>query len=126
MGLGNEPGLIDKIPSIMLQAYGILGKKGLGRRIDLKGESWGAAGIELFGSFRGPEAGKGPLEEIPVFWWELIAKFKVPRYMEYRKSSPRTPAESVEKHKLMAREEDFRSGCCDTRKNGGWLDPGQG
>jgi crotonobetaine/carnitine-CoA ligase len=48
-----------------------------------------------------------PPEEIIAFCSERIAKFKVPRYIEYRESFPRTPTERVEKHKLVAEKKDL-------------------
>lgn len=55
-------------------------------------------------------------EEIIAFCLERIAKFKVPRFIEYRESFPRTPTERVEKHKLIAEKKDLRSGCYDAEE----------
>jgi len=60
-------------------------------------------------------------EEIIAFCLERIAKFKVPRFIEYRESFPRTPTERVEKHKLIAEKKDLRSGCYDAEEKR-WLD----
>jgi len=57
-----------------------------------------------------------PPEEIISFCLERIAKFKVPRFIEYRDSFPRTPTERVEKHKLIAEKKDLRSGCYDAEE----------
>ena len=70
---------------------------------------------------RSGESGKSvPPEEIIAFCSERIAKFKVPRYIEYRESFPRTPTERVEKHKLVAEKKDLRSGCYDAEEKR-WL-----
>jgi crotonobetaine/carnitine-CoA ligase len=61
-----------------------------------------------------------PPEELVAFCLERIAKFKVPRFIEYRESFPRTPTERVEKHKLIAEKKDLRSGSYDAEENR-WL-----
>jgi crotonobetaine/carnitine-CoA ligase len=55
-------------------------------------------------------------EEIIAFCLERIAKFKVPRFIEYKESFPRTPSQKVEKHKLIAEKKDLRSGCYDAEE----------
>jgi crotonobetaine/carnitine-CoA ligase len=62
-----------------------------------------------------------PPEELIAFCLERIAKFKVPRFIEYRESFPRTPTERVEKHKLIAEKKDLRSGAYDAEEKK-WLD----
>ena len=57
-----------------------------------------------------------PPEEIIAFCLERIAKFKVPRFIEYKESFPRTPSQRVEKHKLIAEKKDLRSGCYDAEE----------
>ena len=57
-----------------------------------------------------------PPEELIAFCLERIAKFKVPRFIEYRKDFPRTPSQRVEKHKLIAGKKDLRSGCYDAEE----------
>jgi carnitine-CoA ligase len=61
-----------------------------------------------------------PPEELIAFCLERIAKFKVPRFIEYRESFPRTPTERVEKHKLIAEKKDLRSGSYDAEEKK-WL-----
>jgi len=111
--------LIDKIPLTMLQAYGILRKR-IGPEESTSRVSPGAVGFKLFRSFWSEDGKSIPPEEIIAFCSERIAKFKVPRYIEYRESFPRTPTERVEKHKLVAEKKDLRSGCYDAEEKG-WL-----
>ena len=54
-----------------------------------------------------------PPEEIFAYCQEKIAKFKMPRYIEYRQEFSRTPSGKVEKHVLIAEKEDLTSGCYD-------------
>jgi crotonobetaine/carnitine-CoA ligase len=54
-----------------------------------------------------------PPEEIIAFSLERLAKFKVPRFIEYRDSLPMTPSEKVRKHLLVAEKEDLTAGCWD-------------
>jgi carnitine-CoA ligase len=44
---------------------------------------------------------------------ERLAYFKVPRYLEYRDSFPRTPTEKVQKQMLKTERDDLTSGCYD-------------
>jgi len=62
-----------------------------------------------------------PPEELVAFCLERIAKFKVPRFIEYRENFPRTPTERVEKHKLIAEKKDLRSNSYDAEEKK-WLD----
>jgi crotonobetaine/carnitine-CoA ligase len=57
-----------------------------------------------------------PPEELIAFCLERIAKFKVPRFVEYMESFPRTPSQRVEKHKLIAEKKDLRAGCYDAEE----------
>ena len=54
-----------------------------------------------------------PPEEIIAYCQEKIAKFKIPRYIEYRQEFSRTPSGKIEKHMLIAEKEDLTSGCYD-------------
>jgi crotonobetaine/carnitine-CoA ligase len=44
---------------------------------------------------------------------EQLAYFKVPRYIEYADSLPRTASERVEKHKLVKAKPDLRASSYD-------------
>lgn len=54
-----------------------------------------------------------PPAEIIAYCKEKIAKFKIPRYIEYREEFSRTPSGKIEKHVLIAEREDLTSGCYD-------------
>lgn len=54
-----------------------------------------------------------PPEEIITFCLERIAKFKVPRYIEYREDFPRSSSYKVQKHNLIAEKENLTAGCYD-------------
>jgi crotonobetaine/carnitine-CoA ligase len=61
----------------------------------------------------GETAESCPPEEI-LGWCEArLAYFKVPRYLEYRDSFPRTPTEKVQKQVLKSERPDLTSGCYD-------------
>jgi len=62
-----------------------------------------------------------PPQELVDFCLKRLAKFKAPRFIEYRESFPRTPSQRVEKHKVIAEKEDLRSGCYDAKAMG-WRD----
>lgn len=49
-----------------------------------------------------------------------LATFKVPRYLEYRASLPKTPSEKIAKHVLKAESSDLRRGSWD-RLEGRWI-----
>ena len=49
-----------------------------------------------------------PPQEIIAFAQSRLARFKVPRYIEYVTDLPRTPSERVEKHKLIKAKDDLR------------------
>ncbi|HEX7069745.1 MAG TPA: hypothetical protein VF190_03020, partial [Rhodothermales bacterium] len=49
-----------------------------------------------------------------------LATFKVPRYLEYRASLPKTPSEKIAKHVLKAESPDLRRGSWD-RLEGRWI-----
>jgi len=57
-----------------------------------------------------------PPEELINFCLDRLAKFKVPRFIEYRKTMPRTPSQRVEKYKLLAEKRNLVSGCYDVRE----------
>jgi crotonobetaine/carnitine-CoA ligase len=42
-----------------------------------------------------------------------LARFKVPRFLEYRASLPKTPSEKIAKHVLLAERADLRAGAID-------------
>jgi acyl-CoA synthetase (AMP-forming)/AMP-acid ligase II len=50
-----------------------------------------------------------PPEEIVAYCRENLAKFKVPRYLEYRETLPMTPSERVQKYALLAEKDDLRA-----------------
>ena len=52
-------------------------------------------------------------EEVIEFCQQNLAAFKVPRYLEFRESLPKTPSERVQKQKLKEEKEDLTSGCYD-------------
>lgn len=54
-----------------------------------------------------------PPEDLLSFARAQLAKFKVPRYIEYVDDLPRTPSERVEKHRLIAARPDLREGSYD-------------
>ena len=54
-----------------------------------------------------------PPEEIIAFCLERIAKFKVPRYIEYVKVFPRSASEKIQKTILIRQKADLRQGCYD-------------
>ncbi len=60
-----------------------------------------------------------PPERIIAFCGERLARFKVPRYIEYRDSLPKTPSDKVAKEKLVAEKSDLRLGSFD-RVDGTW------
>jgi crotonobetaine/carnitine-CoA ligase len=57
-----------------------------------------------------------PPEEILGWCDERLAYFKVPRYLEYRESFPRTPTEKVQKQVLKTERDDLTVGCYDRVK----------
>jgi crotonobetaine/carnitine-CoA ligase len=61
-----------------------------------------------------------PPERIVAHCTENLASFKVPRYLEYRASLPKTPSEKIAKHVLRAETPDLRRGSWD-RVEGRWL-----
>lgn len=54
-----------------------------------------------------------PPEEIVAYCLERIARFKVPRYIEYRQDFPRSASFKVQKHVLKGEKEDLTAGCYD-------------
>jgi crotonobetaine/carnitine-CoA ligase len=68
-----------------------------------------------------PRSGE-KIEPAELFEWcgKKLAKFKVPRFLEFRDFLPKTPTHRVEKYKLREEKKDLRKGCID-REN---LNPG--
>ena len=64
--------------------------------------------------------GDVPPERILAHCSAGLASFKVPRYLEYRPSLPKTPSEKIAKHVLKAESPDLRRGSWD-RVEGRWL-----
>jgi len=64
----------------------------------------------------GEDASSIPPQAIADFCRQKLAKFKVPRFIEYRQDFPRTPSQRVQKHKLKAEKNDLRSGCYDAKE----------
>ena len=58
-----------------------------------------------------------PPENIVEFAKNKLARFKIPRYIEYVDNLPRTPSERVEKHKLISAKDDLRLDSYDAEKN---------
>lgn len=60
-------------------------------------------------------------QEIIEYCEENMAAFKVPRYLEFRDSLPKTPSERIQKQKLREEQEDLTKGCYDrlAEKQGG-------
>jgi crotonobetaine/carnitine-CoA ligase len=54
-----------------------------------------------------------PPDELLVWCEDRLAYFKVPRYLEYRDSFPRTPTEKVQKQVLKTEREDLTTRCYD-------------
>jgi len=52
-------------------------------------------------------------EDIIGFCEENMAAFKVPRYLEFRKSLPKTPSERVQKQRLIEEKSNLTEGCFD-------------
>lgn len=61
-----------------------------------------------------------PPEQILAHCSAGLASFKVPRYLEYRPSLPKTPSEKIAKHVLKAESPDLRRGSWD-RVAGRWI-----
>jgi crotonobetaine/carnitine-CoA ligase len=64
-----------------------------------------------------PAAGESPEsvppDEIIAFCLERIAKFKVPRYIEYVKEFPKSASEKIQKNILISQKADLTEGCYD-------------
>ncbi|HUT72899.1 MAG TPA: hypothetical protein VMW89_19685 [Desulfatiglandales bacterium] len=56
-------------------------------------------------------------EDIIEFCEENMAAFKVPRYLEFRESLPKTPSERVRKQRLIEEKSDPTEGCFDRLEN---------
>lgn len=54
-----------------------------------------------------------PPQEIIAYCLEKIAKFKVPRYIEYVQEFPRSASEKIQKNILTSRKKDLTEGCYD-------------
>jgi acyl-CoA synthetase (AMP-forming)/AMP-acid ligase II len=57
-------------------------------------------------------------EEIIEWCVQRLADFKVPRYLEFRASFPRTPLGKIQKSLLKQEKEDLTEGCYDREKEG--------
>ena len=57
-------------------------------------------------------------EEIIKFCEEHMAAFKVPRYIEFKDSLPKTPTDRVQKRKLIEERSDLTEGCYDRLATG--------
>jgi crotonobetaine/carnitine-CoA ligase len=53
--------------------------------------------------------------ELADYLFEKVARFKVPRYWEFRDSLPHTPSERVAKHELEAGRASFLEDTIDLR-----------
>jgi len=61
-----------------------------------------------------PLPGEHPTpEEVIEFCLQNMAAFKVPRYLEFRESLPKTPSERVQKQRLKEEKDDLTLGCYD-------------
>ena len=60
-------------------------------------------------------------QEIIEYCEQNMAAFKVPRYLEFRDSLPKTPSERVQKQRLRGEKENLTEGCYDrlAKKKGG-------
>jgi crotonobetaine/carnitine-CoA ligase len=56
-------------------------------------------------------------QEVFRYCEQNMAAFKVPRYLEFRGSLPKTPSERVQKRKLREEKEDLTEGCYDRLAN---------
>ena len=54
-----------------------------------------------------------PPEAIFAHCAAQLARFKVPRFLEYRASLPKTPSQKIAKHVLVAERADLREGAID-------------
>ena len=54
-----------------------------------------------------------PAERVFAHCLAGLARFKVPRFLEYRDSLPKTPSEKIAKHVLVAERRDLREGAID-------------
>jgi acyl-coenzyme A synthetase/AMP-(fatty) acid ligase len=54
-----------------------------------------------------------PAEAVFAHCAARLARFKVPRFLEYRDSLPKTPSQKVAKHVLIAERADLREGAVD-------------
>lgn len=64
-----------------------------------------------------PKAGE-MIEPTEIFEWceKRLARFKIPRYLEFREELPKTPTHRVEKYKLRQEKRDLTEGCVDREK----------
>ena len=54
-----------------------------------------------------------PPQEIIAYCLENLAKFKMPRYIEYVQNFPRSTSEKIQKNILISRKKDLIEGCYD-------------
>ncbi len=60
------------------------------------------------------------IDPVDLFRWckERLAYFKIPRYMEFGDSLPKTPTHRIEKYKLRSEKKDLTEGCFDREEMG--------
>jgi crotonobetaine/carnitine-CoA ligase len=61
-----------------------------------------------------------PPEEIVRFCADRLARYKVPRFLQYRQELPRTPSMRVKKSELLQETTDLRAGAWDREQTLGW------
>jgi crotonobetaine/carnitine-CoA ligase len=66
-----------------------------------------------------PKSGE-TIDPADLFLWckERLAYFKIPRYIEFRDSLPKTPTHRIEKYKLRSENKDLTERCFDREKMG--------
>ena len=57
-------------------------------------------------------------EEIIEFCRPRLARYKIPKLIEFRDSLPKTPTHRIEKYKLRSENKDLTKGCFDREKMG--------
>jgi crotonobetaine/carnitine-CoA ligase len=60
------------------------------------------------------------IDPIDLIYWckDRLAYFKIPRYIEFRTSLPKTPTHRIEKYRLRLEKADLTEGCFDREKMG--------
>jgi crotonobetaine/carnitine-CoA ligase len=54
------------------------------------------------------------------FCADRLARYKVPRFLQYRQELPRTPSMRVKKSELLQETTDLRAGAWDREQTLGW------